>query len=448
MKNSNTPVRFAKSMEIKALRGFRDQYPAAMGPRREMFDRMRSVARRFNFQEMEGPALESLELFRVKSGPEIVDTTFSFTDKGGREVTLIPENTPTVARMFIYKQLELVQPVRWYSIERFWRYERPQEGRLREFYQGNFDILGDGSVSADAEMITMAADLIRAMGIESDTILKISHKDILRSLFASWGVDDPAPMFRAVDRLDKVGEDAVRQELAGLGLALERIQKLLQTVQVSGPITKTLPGLKGLLSAVDGLEETFERLERLGDLLEAAGVSDMCQLDLGIVRGLDYYTGTVFEAFDRKGELRALFGGGRYDNLIELFGGQPTPAVGFAIGDAVLEIAMKRSGSWPNWSGEPEFYLIALTDNEAAAAMALGTKLRSKGRSVEVDGSGAKPKKKFKRADRKNARFVLVFGEDEVREGKVSVKDLSTGKQVTVPQEKLLNSDPENLFDN
>ena len=407
---------------FRKLKGFRDMYPEKMRARREVFERINSTARGFGFHEIDAPSVELLELFRVKSGDEIVKQTFSFVDKGGREITLIPELTPTVARMLASRK-DLVKPVKWFSFPKMWRYEEPQSGRLREFYQFNADIFGIAGIEADAEVLALAMEILDSLGLEGKYVMRVSDRILMEELLKKFGVSRVEETFRVIDKKDKIPEDVFMENLQSA--AGDAAEKIIDVLNVKGSVGDVISKI--------GESSRGEILIKLQDLLD--GYGKKITLDLSIVRGLAYYSGIVFEAHDAKGEFRAILGGGRYDNVVELFGGEHTPAVGFGMGDAVLELIMKREGVWPEERMEVDAF-VAVVPGFRKEATQIAMNLRKEGFRVDIDLTGRSLGKQLKYANRINAKYAIIVGE-EVRNGKVVVKDMETGEQRTVGIGKL-----------
>ncbi len=408
---------------VQRLKGFRDMYPEQMRARRIVFDRIFSVARAFGFHEIDAPSVEMLDLFRIKSGEEIVKQTFSFVDKGEREITLIPELTPSVARMIAARK-DLIKPVKWFSFPKMWRYEEPQSGRLREFYQFNADIFGVKEIYADAEVMALAMEILDSLGLEGKYVMRFSDRILMEKVLGSMGIEEIEGAFRIIDKKDKIPEDVFYQEMCKI-TSEDNVDSLLEILKMSGDIDAVLSKL-----------EHFERSEEIGnlkDLLSAYGKKAV--FDLSIVRGLAYYTGIVFEAHDARGELRAILGGGRYDNVVELFGGPHTPAVGFGMGDAVLELLMKREGVWPEERIDVD-YFVAIIPGFRDEAIRIATILRRKGYRVDIELRDRSIGKQMKYANRINARYVVIVG-DETSRGNVVVKNMETGEQREVKIEEL-----------
>jgi histidyl-tRNA synthetase len=419
-------------MNFKSLRGFRDFYPEEMAARRKVLDTIFRVVRPYGFREVDSPSLEMLELFRVKSGEEILTQTFNFTDRGKRDVTLIPELTPTMARMVVEREKALKRPIKWFSMPKMWRYEEPQSGRLREFYQLNVDIFGVPGPEADAEVLAVGIDIMLKLGLEGQFIFKVSDRRLMHGVLESMGVNNMEAVFAAIDKRYKVGASEFKALLAAAGLDDIKAGKLLSILDSRGPLVEALYRLRPLLSLEN--ETTlagYESLVKLSDLMAMYHMEQYCELDPSVIRGLAYYTGTVFECYDVKGELRAIFGGGRYDKIIELFGGEPMAAVGFGMGDAVLEILMKRAGVWPEEKLATDYFILTTSPQYMETAIFLAQALREKGFTAETDLLGRNFGNQMKYANSIGAKYVLILGEKEMAGGQVSVKNMGTGEQRT-----------------
>ena len=408
---------------ISRLKGFRDMYPEYMRARRIVFDKICSVARSFGFHEVDTPSVELLDLFRIKSGEEIVKQTFSFVDKGGREITLIPELTPSVARMIAARK-DLTKPVKWFSFPKMWRYEEPQSGRLREFYQFNADIFGVKDITADAEIMALAMEILDSLGLKNKYVIKFSDRILMENILRSMGVENIEYAFRIIDKKDKISSEQFYQEMQKV-MSDDNIDDILSILKIKGDIDTVLSKL-----------EHFKRsdtLSALQDLLRA--YEKTAVFDLSIVRGLAYYTGIVFEAHDYKGELRAVLGGGRYDKVVELFGAQPTPAVGFGMGDAVLELLMRREGVWPEERIDVD-YFVAIIPGFRKEAIKVAMFLRKKGYRVDIELGERSIGKQMKYANKINARYAIIVGE-EIKRGEVVLKNMESGEQRIVKVEDL-----------
>ncbi len=427
------------------IKGFRDFYPAEMQARRQVMDTIEGVAKSYGFREIGTPALEPTEMYADKSGEEIVEELYSFEDKGGRGVAMTPELTPTVARMFVAKQQALSKPVKWVSTRPFWRYEQVQQGRFREFYQTNVDIFGSEEPSADAEILAVAADALTDLGLtDEDFDFQVSHRDILGGLLESFDADvDTRDAIRAVDKRAKVEDDEYFTLLSEAGLShaqAEEFDDLLETPEDSLDDLVAFAGTDRVESAVENLQNVLAAAEDFG-------VREYCTLSLTTARGLDYYTGVVFECFDSTGEVsRSVFGGGRYDDLIEGFGGQPTPAVGFAPGYATLGLLCQRAGVWPEEAVSTDYYVLQVGDTRDVAAR-IARELRARGHVVESDVSGRSFGAQLEYADSINAETVVIVGEQDLENDEVTVKDMDSGDQTTAPVDGFPGEDDRPTYD-
>jgi len=409
------------------LKGFRDFYPDEMTARREVIDTVEAAAARYGFREIGTPTLEATELYTDKSGDEIVDQLYNFTDQGGREVTLTPELTPTVARMVVAKSQALSKPIKWYSTRPFWRYEQVQQGRFREFYQTNVDVFGSSEPEADAEVLAFAADALTDLGLTGEDFeFRVSHRDLLGGLLDAFDAEvDTEAAIRAVDKSDKIDDEEYYALLTDAGLAYhhaERFDDLLKTDDLDDLVD---------FAETDRVADAVENLQAVLDAAEDFGAREFCAVSLETARGLDYYTGVVFECFDSTGEVsRSVFGGGRYDDLIESFGGQPTPAVGVAPGHATLQLLCERAGVWPEEAPSTDYYVLSVGDTRAVAA-AVARELRELGHVVESDISDRSFGAQMNYADSINAETAVIVGERDLENGEVTIKNMHTGDQTT-----------------
>jgi len=409
-----------------SLPGFRDFYPDEMARRNQIFAAWRDVARRYGFEEYDGPPLESLDLFIEKSGPEIAHQLFNFTDKGGREVALRPEMTPTFVRMLGAKIKGLPRPVRWFSTPQLFRYEKQQRGRLREHFQLNMDIVGETSVLADADLLAAALDVLRTLGLSaSDVVARYSDRRLLHHALADLGVADEK-MDVAYNVIDKVERDPRE-------VCLRRLEEIgLTRGNANAAIDLTARSLEEILARYGSnprFETVLADLNRYRAALASLGFGDFIQFDMKIVRGLAYYTGIVFEIFDRKGELRAICGGGRYDKLFSALAGIDIPALGFGFGDVVLGELLKERGIARPAAGESDFVVLAVDEGSESAALQIVSRLRSAGRSVIFPFVVGSVGKSLKAAAAAGARRAIVVGPREIAEGSFSVRDLRSSVQ-------------------
>jgi len=405
---------------IQPVRGTQDYYPPEMALRTWLYAKMREVSESFGYQEFDGPFLERFELYAARSGAELVEKqSYVFEDRGGEKITLRPELTPTLARMVAARQRQLTFPLRWWSFGPFWRYEKPQKGRTREFFQWNIDLVGEDSPEADAELAAIAATFLKSVGLQSsETQVLVNNRQLMQAELEALSIK-PAlfvEVFNLIDRRGSLSSDAWNQRGKDFGLD-----------------TTQLMGVAGLVEDQD-LWQKSETLVRFFKAVEAYGVSDYVRFAPHIIRGLDYYTGTVFEAWDTAGEFRAIFGGGRYDDLVNAVGGDPVPAVGFAVGNVVISLLLQTFGHTPDFKDGTPIYVTAFDAEHLLPSISLAAELRSAGLRVSSHLAAVKLQKQFKHADRLGARFVLVLGPDEVTKGQVSVKDLQTGEQRSLPR--------------
>jgi histidyl-tRNA synthetase len=417
-------------MQTQALPGFRDFYPADLALRDYIFRTWRHVAARYGFEEYDGPPLEPLELYTAKSGEEIVGQLYSFTDKGDREVSLRPEMTPTLARMVAARANGLKKPIRWFSIPQLFRYERQQRGRLREHFQLNCDLIGESGYLADAEIVALAIDAVRAFGLgPKDFRVRLSDRRLLAALLGALRVSEEqaGTVYRVFDKLRRTPEEVSARRLADAGLGTGTVDRLLALARSRTweELSAVDPGLAGALGQGDSLRRTL-------DALRAMQLGDYLDLDLGIVRGLDYYTGTVFELFDAKGELRALCGGGRYDNLLQSLGGVDLPALGFGMGDVVLSELLRDRGLAPPAEPTVDVFLVAISQDDIAEVLGLARELRDAELRTEYALAPQAVGKQLKLADTRGARVAIVVGPDDRARGEVMVKDLRGKGQVAV----------------
>jgi histidyl-tRNA synthetase len=416
------------------LKGFRDFYPEEMAARRQVIDAVEGTAARYGFREIATPALEDVSLYTDKSGEEIVEELYAFTDRGGREVALAPELTPTVARMVVARQQALPKPIKWYSTRPFWRYEQVQQGRFREFYQTNVDVFGSREPEADAEVLAFAADTLRELGVpESEFTFRVSHRDVLGGVLASMDADvDTREAIRTVDKRAKVEDAEYFGLLEAAGLSTE------QAVEFDDLLASADLEAVADFAGTDRVAEAVENLQAVLDAAADFGAREVCEVSLTTARGLDYYTGVVFECFDTEDRVsRAIFGGGRYDDLIESFGGPPTPAVGVAPGvmNSTLPLLLQEAGVFPEEAVSTDYYVLRVGDTRDVAA-SIARELRSRGHVVESDVSGRSFGAQLDYADAINAETTVIVGERDLAEGEVTIKDMASGDQLQVPVEE------------
>ncbi len=417
--------------EFARLPGFRDFPPEDLALRSHIQDAWRSVARRYGFAEYDGPPLESLDLYVEKSGDEIVGQLYNFVDKGDRPVALRPEMTPSLARILADRSRGMSKPIRWFSMPQLFRYERQQRGRLREHFQWNVDIVGEAGVGADAEVLAVALDGLRELGLTSeDFAARVSDRRLLTAVLKIVGVEDErlGAAFGVIDKIERMPEEKAdelfRDEVGLDDDAVGRLRTLLSA--------SSLDALVGLLGDDRGADEEIGTVREYLGMLDSMGFADFVQLDLRIVRGLAYYTGIVFELFDRQGELRAICGGGRYDRLLELVGGEPLPAVGFGMGDVVLGELLADRGLIPEYQPRIDYFLVPVTEAQRGEVLRIAHVLRERGHSVAYELRERGVGKQMKAATREGAETVLLLGPDEMERGCVVARDMETGEESDV----------------
>ena len=394
-------------MSKAALPGFRDFYPAEFAERALIFRAWREVARRYAFVEYDGPPLEPLELYTKKSGEEIVGQLYNFTDKGGREITLRPEMTPSLARMVGARANALRKPVRWFSIPQLFRYERQQRGRLREHFQLNVDIIGEADVTADAELLAAAIDIMAELGLGPDDVrARVSDRRLLQAILHALGVTpvDVNAYYAVIDKFERQPRELSRERMQALGMSDANIQSLFVHL---GPTS--VQALRESFPDA-AVQEQLDGLARYLGYLGNLGVADWVVIDLTIVRGLAYYTGIVFELFDAKGELRAICGGGRYDNLLGALGGQELPALGFGMGDVVLGELLRERGLMTPPAHVAEFWIAADDAERLPEVMEAARALRDAGGSVEYALRSQQLQKQKKAAISAGAGYFVTLG--------------------------------------
>jgi histidyl-tRNA synthetase len=417
-------------------RGMRDFYPEEMRTRKWLFSCWRESAMRYGFEEYNSSVLEQEELFILKSGDEIVDQLFNFTDKGGRRMALRPEMTPTFARMIAAKGGALAKPVKWFSIAQCFRYERMSRGRKREHYQWNLDVVGVPEVTAEAELLAAALDALERMGLsERDLVVRISHRGLLGAVLEGLAVPEGrrSEVFGVIDKRGKEPDGALWKRLEGLGMPQTAIRTLFAMLD-----EKALDGFRELLEEKGLSTESVEDLRTLFDYLEDYGILGFCEFSPSIVRGLPYYTGIVFECFDREGRFRAVFGGGRYDNLLELFGAGALPSAGLGFGDVVIQEILQGKGLLPELSRRMDFFLIPYSQDERRRAVRAAQRLRKGGFYADLILNDKRLKGSLREAARVGARRAVLLLPEELDKGLVVLRDLSSGDEKRVSEDEFL----------
>lgn len=411
---------------MERLPGFRDFYPDPLpnpdvwsaDARQYIFDRWRAVARRYGFREYDGPPLETLELYTTKSGDEIVGQLYNFTDKGSREVALRPEMTPTLARMVAAHERNYKKPIKWFAIPQLFRYERQQKGRLREHFQFNADILGEADPAADAELIALLIDALRECGLTAEEfVIRLSSRNAWQEFFSKRCSDSgKAPEFyQIIDKLEREEPAQSDAKLAALGFSLADVNDFIK-----------------------GGVPTAE-LNAVLENLSARGLSEFVKVDYNVIRGLAYYTGVVFEAFDKRGQFRAIAGGGRYDNLVKLISGGKVQlaAAGFGMGDVVLLELLKARGLLPTFDAKLDAFCLIEDETLRPDSLNLIQSLRESGFAIDYSLLPAKSDKQFKRAVESNARRTVKLERTAAGELIAKVKDLRTREEITFPSSEI-----------
>jgi len=430
---------------FQSLPGFREFYPEDFSRRQHIFRLWRQAAQSYGFQEYDAPVLEPLELYTTKSGDEIETQLFAFTDKGGREVSLRPEMTPTVCRMVGAKAGALKRPIKWFSIAEFYRYERAQKGRLRAFNQFNADIFGEAGPEAEIELIALLIQCMTGFGLTKDDFyVRLSDRDLWFFYLEALGFDDAQSrgILGAIDRYEKMGEKAFDEFKSTLaGTQLEEFPYKIEAI-VGFMRIRTIDALEQEIRMFrrPNLDARLADWRKVLGGLAAMGLADFVSVDLAVVRGLAYYTGFVFEAFDRKGDLRALAGGGRYNDLVKKLGYADLPAVGFAIGDVTTGLLLEQRGLTPTFVNAPDVYAVIGGEAERAAAFADIRALRAAGWRVDYPLKEVAFGKQFKAAAEAGAKLALIYGGDELAKGVVKIRDMSDRSEREVPRDRVVEA--------
>lgn len=408
---------------IQSIKGTRDYYPEIMAVRSWLYATAREVSESFGYQEYDGPFLEPIELYAAKSGEELVEKqSYVFEDRGGNLITLRPELTPSLARMIAQRQNQLAFPLRWWSFGPFWRYERPQKGRTREFFQWNIDLIGNGTPAADAEMVAIIATFFRKVGLTpQEALIFVNNRQMMEAELRLLGIleNDLTSIFHLIDRKEKLSETEWENYASELGLTTIQIDRL-----------------KNLLTDMT-LWQKSEALRSLFPAVQALGVEEFVKFSPNIIRGLDYYTGTVYEAQAIWGNVRrSILGGGRYDNLLSDVGGDKIPATGFAMGDLVITLILEELNLIPKKIKGPVTQVLVTVFDHAhlLESVSLATELRQAGFKVTCYSMEDKLSKQLKYADRIGVRLAVVLGPDELANQAITLKDLATHQQQTFPR--------------
>ncbi len=408
---------------IQSVKGMRDQYPENLAVRSWLYQAIREVSELYGYEEWEGPYVERIDLYAAKSGEELVkEQAFVFEDRGGDLITLRPELTPTLARMVAERQRQLVYPLRWWQFGPFWRYERPQRGRTREFFQWNIDLIGVDTPEADAELVAVAANFFKKVGLKPEQVqILVNNRKLTSQELNRLGIpqDKRMDVFHLIDRRDKLNSAAWENYGHEIGLSDQQLADLKEILDDAN-LWKKLPDFQRFFAAID-----------------AMGVREWVHYAPNVIRGLDYYTGMVFEAYDIE-EHRAIFGGGHYGNLVSDVGGEPMPGVGFAMGDVMISLVLEKYGLIPEERGLEETVLVTVFDELLLLnSCELASDLRAAGVKAICYPEAVKLQKQLKFADRKKIRFAVIVGPDEAAAGQVTVKNLAGRTQETLARKEV-----------
>ncbi len=426
-------------MKIPPVKGTRDFYPEDMAVHNWIVDGWKRVSVRNGFEEYDGPIFEYLRMFQIKSGDEIVEQLFSLKDRGGRDLAIRPEITPTLARMVNQRINSLPKPIKWFSVPRLCRAERPQKGRLREFFQWNIDIIGIDDVLADAEVIFTTVDYLREVGLTPEDVkVKISSRKLLAAYLKGLGIPEEKldSIYAVLDKKAKLPQETFEKILEEQIPGNKTVSKLLDFMNVG-----SIPELKELVEHKSDQNNAYLDIKSVLDDLDMMGVGDFCVYEPSIVRGLAYYTGIVFEVHDVTGELRAIGGGGRFDNLLHDFGGPSIPATGMGMGDCVLEVLLREKGLLDEKISAKtiDYFVVPIADSLLNEAVKLTAELRTRGFNSTFPYKAAGLSKQLKLASEQNARYCVIIG-DEFKTGNIVLKDMSTGQQQTIPLKDFLEN--------
>lgn len=406
-------------MVFKKIKGTTDFYPEEQLIQDKIYDIIRKKALAYGFEHVEPPAIERMELLTAKSGEEVQKQIFPIEKRGREEMGLRFEFTASIARMFVEKQKSLPKPVKWYSFNKAWRYERPQSGREREFFQFNAELLGSAEPMADAEMVNMAIEILCGLGLKKeDFFIKLNNRKLLQGLLMEAVPEQELTQaLRIIDRKEKISREEFENELKEIGVDDKGLQNIDKILQLQWSDIKNY-------EMNDTAREGYNELKEVMELT----FSDYVKFDISIARGLDYYTGTVFEVFDSNEEFRSLCGGGRYDSMMEIFGGESCPATGFGLGYSPVKLYLEKKGLLPEAEKECDYYVVIVSNNCKEKAFEICSRLREK-YSVVTDLMGRSIAKQMKHADQVNAKNAIFVGEEELKSGKVKVRDMKTGSE-------------------
>lgn len=419
---------------IERLKGFRDFYPDEMEIREHMFNIMREKAKIYGFRPIDYPSLELLEMFRIKSGDEILSQTYSFKDRGNRDVTLIPEATPSTVRMLVSRK-DLPKPVRWYNIPKLWRYEEPQSGRTREHMQMNADIFGDDSPAADADIIGLACTILDSLGLKGHYEVRINERKLMEKILTLSGSKNIISDMGIIDRFHKAEKDEIVDRLDKNGMGRDNAELIYSFLGRKYDINEIGTGIGEFFDLTE-ISNLINRIKETGNILIDNGFKNII-FNPSTVRGLAYYTGIVFEGFDVKGKFRSIFGGGRYDNLSALFSGNEIPAVGFGMGDAVLENLMRELDLWKFENKKRRYYIVGIGDEGYKESIRLSFEMRKNGIQCVIHSGGKNLSNALKTASSLAYTHVIIIGKKELEEKTCTLRDLKTGEQMMIKKEEI-----------
>ncbi len=419
-------------MQFQRIKGAEDFYPSEQAIREALYAKLEEQAKKFGFCRVDMPAIETIKLLTAKSGEEVKQQIFLFEKKGSEEMGLRFDLTVPMTRMFVAKQKELQKPVKWFSLAKMWRYEAPQAGRLREFTQLSVELFGSDKPEADASCINLIIACMNSLGLtDKDITIRINNRKLLEGLLLEVVSQEKMPdVVRVIDKSSKIGEVEFMQELKKLGIEGQKMEVVKKIVKIQGPPSclDKIKELKPNALATEGLTE----LQNVLQFVDGKYIT----INLSVARGLAYYTGNVYECFDKEGKYRALAGGGRYDELVQLFGGETTPATGFAIGMETLRLVLEEKKLLPKVEAGPDYYIAPVNEEMIPKAMEIAAKLRKKC-SVDVDLMRRKLAKQFEYANSIGAKKIIIVGEKDLKEGKVTMRELATGKEEKVALDRL-----------
>jgi len=406
---------------FQKVKGTKDLFPEDFAIQEYIFLKFKETAEKYGFKQVEAPAFEYLDVFKKKAGEEIEDQIFVLKKRGNEELALRPEPTTATARMYVERQKTLTKPVKWFYLTRMWRYEQPQQGRLREFYQFGVELFGSENPEADAEVINLAINSLKSLGLKNkDFTVKINNRKLLEGLLDFVPKSKMEDVMRLIDKSEKIGKKNLELSLKDLKVDAKKVMKILETKDINKLEVneKAKQGLKELNSVLKYLDKKY------------------VEVDLATARGLAYYTGTVFEIFDKKGKFRAICGGGRYNNLIEKFGGEKEPATGFGLGLETLSLLLKDKKLIPKIKQGPDYYIAPVNKKVYKKALAIAEKLR-KNSKVEIDLMSRNLSNQIKYADSINAKNIIIIGEKDLAKKQVTIRNLRTGKEKKIKITKL-----------